>query len=480
MSGGLVATVLRQAMGGVKGLPTPFKKFLNHLAVIVESEPLNAFEERMEEATGKLNEATKALEEMKEKAEEAYGDTERVIQAELGEELKAFMAQYTEESEELRKEMRALTEKVNNRQETEGETDKLSKNINNTGGNPNTYAAALARELTKPVHREAIQREERKRKQIWVQLSKDAGNDTFMSLGEQELAQKANETLKAVKADEGRRPEGIKFVGAIKTRLNLVVLQLESVESAKWLEQPAVLKEFTSKFGLWAECKTTRSNVILEFVPITADITNEVTKREIETFNGLQTGAIVTARWLKNPQNRSPTQTVGHAEIGLATPEAANKILRDGITIRGRHISGRKSIPTPMRCNNCQKFGHMARECKAKTKCARCAKEHKTFECESNDDERACANCGDTGHGAASRDCWYLKDKIREMEKKRPELNYIYYPVMDKDWTWTRIDGKANTIEFRGDGQNQGQEEERSQQRQRRMERDYLRNANME
>jgi hypothetical protein len=66
-------------------------------------------------------------------------------------------------------------------------------------------------------------------------------------------------------------------------------------------------------------------------------------------------------------------------------------------------------IPNPLRCYNCQKFGHGKTNCNRHAVCARCGKEgHQDSECQ---DPPKCANCsGD--HPAFSKECpEWLKQK---------------------------------------------------------------------
>lgn len=63
-------------------------------------------------------------------------------------------------------------------------------------------------------------------------------------------------------------------------------------------------------------------------------------------------------------------------------------------------------IPKPIRCNNCQVFGHKAAECEASTTvCSRCSsKSHDYSTCTVDKSESKCANCGGN-HSAAYKGC---------------------------------------------------------------------------
>lgn len=76
-------------------------------------------------------------------------------------------------------------------------------------------------------------------------------------------------------------------------------------------------------------------------------------------------------------------------------------------------------IPNPLRCYNCQKFGHGQSACHNKLVCARCGKlDHKDADC--TEQEPKCANCSGH-HPAYSRDCpmWIEQQKIVKLKTER-------------------------------------------------------------
>ena len=59
----------------------------------------------------------------------------------------------------------------------------------------------------------------------------------------------------------------------------------------------------------------------------------------------------------------------------------------------------------PTRCYNCQDWGHISKTCRVKSKkCAKCAGNHDTSECNSRVEDMKCANCQGP-HPSYSRDC---------------------------------------------------------------------------
>jgi len=63
-------------------------------------------------------------------------------------------------------------------------------------------------------------------------------------------------------------------------------------------------------------------------------------------------------------------------------------------------------VPLPLRCANCQRFGHHATKCHRKQRCVRCGEEHDLESCptKENPDQINCVNCKGQ-HSAAYRKC---------------------------------------------------------------------------
>lgn len=83
------------------------------------------------------------------------------------------------------------------------------------------------------------------------------------------------------------------------------------------------------------------------------------------------------------------------------------------------HIPVEPFIPNPLRCYNCQKFGHGKTSCQHVLVCARCGKEgHADADC--HDDETRCVNCSGS-HPAYSKECpeWAKQHAIIKIKTER-------------------------------------------------------------
>ena len=74
-------------------------------------------------------------------------------------------------------------------------------------------------------------------------------------------------------------------------------------------------------------------------------------------------------------------------------------------------------IPNPLRCHNCQKFGHHKEKCTRPTTCRTCKETENLIDCQQ---PPKCANCKQN-HSADSKECkfWKKNKKILEVKHKK-------------------------------------------------------------
>ncbi len=82
----------------------------------------------------------------------------------------------------------------------------------------------------------------------------------------------------------------------------------------------------------------------------------------------------------------------------------------------------REYTPKPMRCYNCQRFGHTAKVCKARRRCARCGEDCEYGQCKH--EQPKCCNCGGK-HSVAYGGCEVMK-KEREIQQVRTQNKLTY------------------------------------------------------
>jgi hypothetical protein len=100
------------------------------------------------------------------------------------------------------------------------------------------------------------------------------------------------------------------------------VLDMNTVEAAKWIQQNR--DAFTTSFSATAIVKDRAVAVIVEYVPVshTPDALAEC--RKIERESGLAKHTLLSTRWIKNPERRTPGQRTAHIIARFSSAEAAN------------------------------------------------------------------------------------------------------------------------------------------------------------
>ena len=73
----------------------------------------------------------------------------------------------------------------------------------------------------------------------------------------------------------------------------------------------------------------------------------------MEEANNLQPGAILWTKYVKPPHLCPATQTVAYIIIGTNSKNDANKLIKNGIFIEGKHVLARKMLADPKRCLKC-------------------------------------------------------------------------------------------------------------------------------
>ena len=104
----------------------------------------------------------------------------------------------------------------------------------------------------------------------------------------------------------------------------------------------------------------------------------------------------------------APTRKV---RVFTDTTEQATTLTKHGLTINGNHHKAEAPHVrrAPMRCFNCQGYGHPAKSCDRNTRCPICADSHdRDSECSR---PPSCANCG-KGHSAFSKECQTWKAQV--------------------------------------------------------------------
>lgn len=223
-----------------------------------------------------------------------------------------------------------------------------------------------------------------------------------------------------------------------------ILLELNSSEAATWVKNPLNRLIFIEQLGGKIKIKDRQFNLVVPFLPISTDISDPATLRYIEHENGIPEYAITQARWIKDPTKCDDNQRVAHALFSFSSPEAANKLLKDGLYVNMERLRPHKDKKEPIRCLKCQWLGHMAKDCtQEKDTCSKCAGEHRFTQC-STPDTLFCVNCQSNNHSSADRHCPQFIKRRAALDERTPENNMPYFPT-EEAWTQALAPPKPST-----------------------------------
>ena len=95
-------------------------------------------------------------------------------------------------------------------------------------------------------------------------------------------------------------------------------------------------------------------------------------------------------------------------------------------------------IPNPIRCFQCQRWGHIAKNCRSVLRCASCGDKHDTRECPNPSNTDKCCNCGGN-HKASSKECTFYEE-AKEILKVKTEQKMKYSDAVKQ------VKGKARPV----------------------------------
>ena len=138
-----------------------------------------------------------------------------------------------------------------------------------------------------------------------------------------------------------------------------------------------------------------------------------VTEMEIRTELQEQGVVEVHRVTVKKDTEKVPTNTLF---LTFNTPDLPKEI-----TVGYLKVKMALFVPSPMRCFNCNKFGHTSQRCKVAAKCTGCGKDKHEGQCERS---KLCSNCNGP-HVSSAKDCpvWQKKEIQRVRVEKR-----IFFP----------------------------------------------------
>ncbi|KAJ7433457.1 hypothetical protein B0H11DRAFT_1758944 [Mycena galericulata] len=235
-----------------------------------------------------------------------------------------------------------------------------------------TYAAAVMA-VPPPEHAAAVASSTTRTRQILIERAPNM-QDWMAGLSPKDIVEKARMVVVLMSQEaRGPAPAGTTFVGATPQRSGAVLLHLNTKQAADWIKDN--MSGFLAALGGTSVYKERLLNVVVKYVPVSFDPSRDGALHEVEGDNGLPSGTLVKARWIKPVEQRREGQKVAHAVFGFKDPAAANAFLQAGLWVEGKRVHGRKLLTEPIRCMKCQGIGlnHVAATCDSiHDVCARC------------------------------------------------------------------------------------------------------------
>ena len=179
--------------------------------------------------------------------------------------------------------------------------------------------------------------------------------------------------------------------------------------------------------------------VILHFIPCTGSFNPQDMDHltQIEEDMNLPPHSIITATWIKKPELRSLGQKTANIKLVCALAEAANKLLSECLFVANTRVVVSKDVQEPIRCDNCQEYGHIKEKCISQVRCASCACEHTTVTCPTPIDPH-CVSCGPTSNHASTNrsQCPIFAKLAANLDTWLPENTMPFFPVLNQNWTF--------------------------------------------
>lgn len=291
---------------------------------------------------------------------------------------------------------------------------------------------------TPPISADQIRirnKEEIKRRQVLIEFSRDQDLQ-LENMTADILGRKAKDAINTVwAAAPNPKPEIPRIKTVVLLRNGGLLLELDREESAGWLRNEENRKSVLENIGSGASIKDRSYQVIVQFIPVHFDTDDDEMYRRFEEANDLQPGSVLKAEWIKPIKDRRENQRVATARFYLKDAKSANSILSKGAYVFGRKVVPKKPRREPIRCLNCQLFGHERRHCVSNgPRCARCAMGHATEDCRAQLRSFTCRNC-EGRHASFDRECPKFIEKCAQLDMRCPENNLAFYPT-DEPWSW--------------------------------------------
>ena len=130
-----------------------------------------------------------------------------------------------------------------------------------------------------------------------------------------------------------------------------ILLEMLSKEAAQWLSVSSNLENLSTATGGELLIKARTFNIVVPFLPTSMVIKEVDILCAIEEDNKLPHRSITMACWIKPPCRRENEQCIAHAMFHMSSPEAANRLILDGLYHDMEHLHPVKDKKEPTSAN---------------------------------------------------------------------------------------------------------------------------------
>lgn len=250
---------------------------------------------------------------------------------------------------------------------------------------------------------------ERKRKKQEENSLEGSENESQEGMSGRKKTEMYNVVIRFEGEEGVKRMDPLKMTKIIKTQVgeikyarvlrdgNLLIgcNSVSQCEKAQKLTSVGKVKVYkTVRVG---ERKTWGSRGVITGVPISVRM--EEMRENLTVYNNTVKGV---KRMTKGKEKKETETVLIEFEEQNIPKEVFYGFIRYGV---------REYIPNPIRCYKCQGFGHLAKKCEGKRRCARCGEDHEYGKCVEGVRPK-CSNCGG-GHSAAYWGCEVMQQEVK-------------------------------------------------------------------
>ena len=244
------------------------------------------------------------------------------------------------------------------------------------------------------------------------------------------------------KLDSADKP-AIHIKAVSTTKNKSPIIELNSSEAATWLKNPSRKGLFLCHLGGKVQVKERQYQLVVPFLPTSVRTDDVEVIRSIERESDLAAHSVTRLKWIKDPSRRGTRQRVAHALLSVASPQAANQLIKDGLYLDQTKYHPRKDRKEPIRCLKCQRWGHFASSCtQVKDTCGMCTHDHRDRNCNSYE-SNYCVNCESNTHSSKDRSCPDFQCRCAEMDARAPDNAMPYFPT-EEQWTQVLLPPRPN------------------------------------